>query len=81
MYRNPLADAAAAVTVAMIAVSLFGNVFTGLAGFLLWVGVGMASAGRSYGLAYELRQRYHNHPGLPQRPTAPLPTNARPTAA
>ena len=67
--RDAITDAAAGVVVAILASSLFGNVFTGFSGFLLWNGVGILIGGRSYSFAVEMTARYANHPGLPDRTT------------
>ena len=60
-------SAAVSTVVALLATSLFGNIFNGVSGFFFWSAVGIATAGRTYASATEIAQRYKDHPGLPDR--------------
>ncbi len=71
---DSITSAAAASVVAIMATSLFGNVFTGVSGFIFWMMVGIATAGRSWGMATQLLARFANHPGLSVR-TAAVPAS------
>jgi hypothetical protein len=73
-------SAATAAVVALLATSLFGNVFNGVSGFFFWSAVGIATAGRTFAAASEIAQRYRDHPGLPDR-SAPVGGPHQPFAA
>ena len=62
---EPVTGAAVSVVVALLATSLFGNVFNSVSGFFLWSAVGVATAGRTYAAAAELAGRFANQPGRP----------------
>ena len=66
--RDAVANGAAAAVVALLAASVFGNVFNGVAGVMFWSAVGLATAGRSYALAVEQARRYAVQPGVPIPP-------------
>lgn len=66
--RDPVVSAASAIVCALLASSLFGNVFNGVSGFIFWAAVGLSTAGRTHAFATEMARRYANHPGLPTRP-------------
>ena len=75
---EPVTSAAVGTVVALLAASLFGNVFSGVSGFFFWSAVGIATAGRSYATAADIALRFDNHPGLPTRA---LPLDARQSPA
>jgi hypothetical protein len=66
--RDPVSNGAAAAVFALLALSLFGNVFNGVSGVVLWSAIGLATAGRSYALAVEHARRYSTTPGTPLSP-------------
>jgi hypothetical protein len=61
---DPITGAAVAAVVALLATSLFGNIFNSVSGFFLWSAVGIATAGRTYASAVELMARYPTKSGL-----------------
>ena len=67
--RDPVTNGAAAAVIALLAASLFGNVFNGVSGVMFWSAVGLASAGRTYALALEQTRRAPVQPGVPLSPT------------
>ena len=73
-------SAAVSTVIALLATSLFGNVFNGVSGFFFWSAVGIATAGRTYAAASEITQRYRDHPGLPDR-SGPVSGGHQPFAA
>lgn len=68
--QDPLTNGAVACTVAFLFSSLFGNVFTGVSGFLFWCAVGVAAAGRNYVIALDLATRYRGRVEVRPRGTA-----------
>lgn len=66
--RDPVTNGAAVTIVALLTLSFFGNVFSGVAGVFFWSAVGLATAGRSYALAVEQARRYSSRPGTPLDP-------------
>jgi len=66
--RDAVANGAAAAVIALLAASLFGNVFNGVAGVMFWSAVGLATAGRTYALALEQARRHAAQPGVPLPP-------------
>jgi hypothetical protein len=66
--RDEVSNGAAAAVIALLAASLFGNVFNGVSGVMFWSAVGLATAGRSYALAIEQARRYSIVPGRPLDP-------------
>ena len=66
--RDAVSNGAAAAVFALLALSLFGNVFNGVSGVVLWSAIGLATAGRSYALALEHARRYSTSPGTPLSP-------------
>ena len=66
--RDAVTNGAAAAVVALLAASLFGNVFSGAAGVMFWSAVGLATAGRTYALAVEQARRAAVQPGVPISP-------------
>ena len=72
---EPFTGAAVSATVALLALSLFGNIFNNVSGFFLWTAVGVATAGRTYASAVELVARY-----AAARPAGPA-GDSRPDAA
>ena len=89
--RDQATNGAAAAVVALLTLSFFGNVFSGVAGIMFWSAVGIVTAGRTYALAVEQLRRYSGQPGTPLNPgarphlprrmtTLPLPGVAVPAA-
>lgn len=76
---DPLTSGAVAAVVALLAASLFGNIFNSASGFFLWTAVGFATSGRTYALGSEVVTRYAVPPGLALPTRDPLPP--RPSAA
>ena len=66
--RDAVTNGAAAAVIALLTASLFGNVFNGVSGLMLWSAVGLATAGRTYALALEQARRYPVQPGVPLPP-------------
>jgi hypothetical protein len=66
--RDAVANGAAAAVIALLAASMFGNVFNGVAGVMFWSAVGLATAGRTYALAVEQARRHAVQPGVPIPP-------------
>jgi O-antigen ligase/polysaccharide polymerase Wzy-like membrane protein len=66
--RDGVANGAAAAAVALLACSLFGNIFNGVSGVMFWTAVGLTTAGRSYALALAQARRYSMVPGRPIDP-------------
>jgi hypothetical protein len=66
--QDQATNGAAATIVALLTLSFFGNVFSGVAGIMFWSAVGLATAGRSYALAVEQARRYSRQPGRPLDP-------------
>ena len=66
--RDQSTNGAAAAVVALLTLSFFGNVFSGVAGIMFWSAVGLVTAGRSYALAVEQARRYSGQPGTPLNP-------------
>lgn len=64
---EPTTGAAVAAVVALLAASLFGNIFNSVSGFFLWSAVGMAIAGRTYASATETGARSTSTALLPPR--------------
>ena len=54
---EPFTGAAVAAVVALLAASLFGNIYNNVSGFFFWSAVGLATAGRTYASALELAAR------------------------
>ena len=73
-------SAAVSTVIALLATSLFGNIFNGVSGFFFWSAVGIATAGRTYASATEIARRYKDHPGLPDR-SGPIGGGRQPFAA
>ena len=66
--RDAVANGATAAVIALLAASVFGNVFSGVAGVMFWSAVGLATAGRTYALAIEQARRHAPQPGVPISP-------------
>jgi hypothetical protein len=66
--RDAVTNGAAAAVVALLAASLFGNVFSGVAGVMFWSAVGLATAGRTYALAVEQARCAAGQTGVPISP-------------
>jgi hypothetical protein len=77
---EPTTNAAVAAVVALLAASLFGNIFNSVSGFFFWSAVGLATAGRTYGAALTLAGRFTHPAALPVR-QGPLPPNRQSSAA
>ncbi len=55
---EPITAGALAAVIALLAASLFGNIFTSVSGFFFWTAIGLATAGRTYAGALELASRF-----------------------
>lgn len=55
---EPITAAAFATVVALLAASVFGNIFTSVSGFFFWSAIGLAISGRTYANALELATRF-----------------------
>lgn len=56
--HEPVTAAATAAVVALLATSLFGNIFTNVSGFYFWTTIGVATAGRTYMESAALATRF-----------------------
>ena len=55
---EPITAGALAAVIALLAASVFGNIFTSVSGFFFWTAIGLATAGRTYAGALELASRF-----------------------
>ena len=78
-----MTSAAVSAVVALLAASVFGNIFNSASGFFFWSAVGIATAGRTYASGVALASRVAGQsPGVPVRPGPMGPSHTRhPSAA
>ena len=78
-----MTSAAVSAVVALLAASVFGNIFNSASGFFFWSAVGIATAGRTYASGVALASRFAGQsPGVPVRPGPMGPSHTRhPSAA